>query len=100
MTVVVKTDTKGRPYALESEVKEGDILIPDGGFIGDPEYCTEETNGDYGLEYYCIQKDEEKVVKKDHFGLYVDCCAGHHYLDGQYEEKAGYFPFYMGLYKK
>lgn len=95
----IRTDNRGRPYALASEVKEGDILIPDGGFIGDPEYCTEKTDGDYGSDFYCMQAGDEKVVKED-CGLYVDCCAGRHYLDGQYEEKAGYFPFYMGLYKK
>ena len=75
--------------AVLKEVKEGDILIADGGFT-------------------CL-KDREEVEVKRHVdptrngysspdeGLYVPCSAGRHYLDGQWNEEE---EAYVGFWKK
>lgn len=50
-----------------SEVREGDVLIADGGFT-------------------CIQTGSPLAVKADEDGLYFSCASGKHYLDGQEDE--------------
>lgn len=47
-------DTQGRPYAKLSELKIGDILVPDGSFT-------------------CIALGEQQIVQKDVHGLFIDC---------------------------
>lgn len=90
------TDTNGREYALVSEVHVGDILIADGGFISDPP-----DHLDNRQEFFCLDKNEEQVVcKSNNRELFVQCKCGQHSLDGQYESRRGYYPFYMGFYKK
>ena len=116
-------DMNGRPYARFGEVKEGTILIADGGF-----YDPIEGNDDH----FCIKDGDELVVKLDkeifecfdktgeyprgygfkpEYGncLYVDCEAGghqgeRHYLDGQlesyYYDENNYVDFYLGFYLK
>jgi hypothetical protein len=104
-----ETDTHGREYALESEVKVGDILIADEGFVSDAEDCELYTDEDG--ETFCIKPGSELVVKREteipewdksgHERLYVDCAAGHHMLDGQWEDRDGTCePFYLGFYPK
>ena len=62
------TDHKGRPYALVANVKVGDKLVPDCGFV------------DEGVE--CLGEDRVYVVESDPTGrLYVQCAAGIHYID-------------------
>ena len=67
-----------KPFAKVSEVKEGTVLITDGGFT-------------------CLKEGEKVIVEKDNRGLFVKCCkkegdygapkdnsrTQHHYLDGQ-----------------
>lgn len=76
MTKVVKKtsahDKAGTPWAKLSDVKEGDVLITDGGFT-------------------CMGGGERKVVRRDQsrpdgMQLYLDCREGGHYLDGQADD--------------
>ena len=66
-------------YVLDTaEVKAGNVLIADGGFT-------------------CLQEGQECLVRDYGKGLYVECSAGEHYLDGQLtddEER------YVGFLKK
>lgn len=49
------------------DVKPGDVLIADGGFT-------------------CLAENARCEVLKDHYGLYVNCDEGKHYLDGQLDD--------------
>lgn len=69
-------DPAGRPYAKVSEVKEGTVLIPGGGF----------TCG--------IREGVPVTVQKHKCGLFIPCDEGLHALEGQLDEGA----FYIGLY--
>lgn len=51
-------------YVRFCDVKEGDILIADGGFT-------------------CMKAGPKEVMKDEKGELYVKCRAGRHYLDGQ-----------------
>lgn len=58
----------GRPYAKMSEIKPGDMLEADGGFI-------------------CLKEGERvKVVKDADGSLFVPCKCGGHNLDGQADD--------------
>lgn len=70
-------DKAGKPYAKVSEVKEGTVLVCDGGFT-------------------CVDDGAELIVKKDEKGLYFDCRDAGHYLDGQTDDGK----VYVGLYLK
>lgn len=47
-----------------ADVQEGDILVPDAGFI-------------------CVPSGTPLRVERDTEGLFFTCSAGKHYLDGQ-----------------
>lgn len=49
------------------DVKEGDVLVADGGFT-------------------CLKEGERCEVRKDEVGLYVLCQGGKHYLEGQTDD--------------
>lgn len=74
------TDNDGRPYALVSQVKAGDVLEADDGFT-------------------CLDEGDRLTVEKDDDGsLFVRCSEGHHNLDGQIEgvlEKEHYIGLYL-----
>lgn len=57
----------GREWAKLSEMKAGDVLIPDDGFT-------------------CGIAAAGAEVKEDEKGLYVGCDEGKHYLEGQVSE--------------
>lgn len=69
-------DLNGRPWASVSETKEGSVVECDGDFT-------------------CLKEGDRRTVKRDEDGLYIDCAAGQHYLDGQFD---GAHKFYIGLY--
>ena len=70
-------DTRGRAYALASSTKVGSTLVCGSGFT-------------------CLHKWEELTVKANHNGeLYVECSAGRHALDGQFQGGV-YLGFYPG----
>jgi hypothetical protein len=70
-------DIQGRPWALRSEVKAGDVLECDGGFT-------------------CMGNHAKKRVKLGTDDLpYIDCDDGRHYLAGQ----VGKHGELIGLYK-
>lgn len=72
----VALDRCGRPWAMASDVKAGDMLQCDGGFT-------------------CMRDGAKKVVKADGDKRYVACRDGRHYLKGQ-ENNDGAL---IGLYK-
>jgi len=47
-----------------SDVKQGDVLIADGGFT-------------------CLKEGQRCAVQSDSNGLFIPCNEGKHYLDGQ-----------------
>ena len=68
MSVDLTTDTIGKPWAKLSELKPGDILIPDGGFT-------------------CMKEGARMKVVKDKDGsLFLPCNCGGHSLDGQADD--------------
>lgn len=73
-------------FALEGEVKVGDILINDSHFT-------------------CRPAGSRNIVKEDAKGLYFDCVTEegeptHHYLDGQIDVDATGAEIYAGLAKE
>jgi hypothetical protein len=64
-----------RQFASVHEVKEGSILVADDGFT-------------------CLRNGEVLTVQKDEEGLYVPCCDGQHYIDGQISDDG---KTYVGL---
>ena len=84
------TDTNGRAYARVADIKVGDIVIPDGGFVAT-------INGQEGK---CMSEGVELTVQDDTaHGLYVPCAHGKHFLDGQIE-LTDVGEVYIGLYPK
>jgi len=81
-----KTDINNKPYALLSQVKVGDILIADEGFI---------SNDENGKDIHCIRPNRKCKVKYSN-GLYVRCAHGRHYLEGQldFEDNNSLVGFY------
>jgi hypothetical protein len=73
---MAKNMETGLEWAKVADVKVGDILVTDGGFI-------------------CIRKGRRCRVHEDDGGLYIRCSAGHHYLDGQIDFEQGVD--YVGL---
>lgn len=53
-------------YARKAEVREGSVLVTDGGFT-------------------CMGEGQQKTVEKAPDGLFVPCGDGRHYIDGQLE---------------
>ena len=83
-------DKQGRPYALVSKVKVGDILIVDDDFT-------------------CMDEWSEHEVLADGRAppqLYVKCSSGAHYLNGQMASDQEDFAsdadhdYYIGMYLK
>lgn len=74
-----KTSPDGRPYATLAEVVRGTILQADGGFT-------------------CLAANDIRRVYHDADGLYIRCCEGKHYLEGQIEQSADGTEFYIGLH--
>lgn len=63
----------------ETEIREGDNLIADGGFS-------------------CMKEKTKSIVKKDENNeLYVDCADGTHYLSGQRDGKGSIIGFYKDV---
>lgn len=84
------TDTNGRAYARVADIKVGDTVIPDGGFVAT-------INGQDGK---CMTEGAELTVQDDPaHGLYVPCAHGKHFLDGQIEP-TDVGEVYIGLYPK
>lgn len=63
-------------FARVADIKVGDTLIPDGGFI-------------------CLTEGAAHVVKTDGKELFITCTHGKHYLNGQRQGGV-----YIGLTKK
>ena len=74
--VMIGYDKNGKPYAKLSDLKEGDVVIPDGGFD-------------------CMAKGDHRKIIADGDRLYVNCGKGQHFLDGQ-DDGDGYL---VGLYR-
>lgn len=55
-----------------AEIGAGTILLPDDGFT-------------------CIPGGAPRIVKQDDHGLFVDCCNGQHYLDGQEDDTGTHY---------
>lgn len=71
-------DREGREYARADAVKEGTVLIADGGFT-------------------CMEKGSSHVVEVDDEGPYVRCRYGRHHLDGQVTmDETHYLGLYLG----
>ena len=86
-------DKNGKPYVKASQVAPGVTLVTDGGFLcmdADEEHIVFEqiNNGIKRLCIYC--KDDLSVPMK----LYP------HDIEGEYEEREGYDPYYLGFYLK
>ena len=76
------TDFYGREFATVAEVQGGDRLISDGTLP-------------------CTKQGEEIEVNKDAFGiLFFKCSHGLHGLEDQRQDRDGFEPFYMGLYRR
>jgi hypothetical protein len=54
-------------WANSDNVKAGDKLVTDGGFT-------------------CITGDKVVIIQEDDKGLYFECAAGKHYIDGQEDD--------------
>ena len=65
-----------RPFAPVSAVRAGTKIVVDGGFT-------------------CVEEGERHVILEDDDGLYFECRAGHHYLDGQLSDDE---LTYVGVY--
>ncbi len=71
-------------WAKAGNVKEGDVLIADGGFT-----CIREG-------HRCKVLNDAEIAAKHKWpgsGLYVTCKAGKHFLDGQLDDGAEYIGF-------
>lgn len=83
-----RTDAYGKPYALLSETKKGDILIADDGFWSSTRS---------GKDIHCIKPNRKCIVKEDKNSFYVSCIHRKHFLDGQLDEDndslIGFYPF-------
>lgn len=82
------SDQEGREYVLVETVKEGTVLIADGGFT-------------------CMSEGSRYIVEIDDEGPYVRCSRGKHHLNGQVAFTEPRFvdgqliidePRYLGLY--
>ncbi len=72
------TSVPPKKFALVSEVKAGDLLIPDAGFD-------------------CLTEGKAKLVLNDNLhGLYIKCSHDEHFLSGQISNDGRE---YIGLYK-
>jgi hypothetical protein len=71
-------DLTGRPYALNGEIKPGDIIQVDDGFD-------------------CIKPWSKHIVRGQ--DMYIECELGEHYLDGQLMFDHIKEQFYVGIYK-
>ena len=78
MDTDMTTDISGTPWAKLSELKPGDILIPDGGFT-------------------CMKEGARMKVIQDHDGsLFLPCNCGGHALVGQADDGE----HLVGLYRE